>query len=128
MCSKDDMRTRRASSLDALASLVKIGLASSESQTRLASETMRCARIAAIMAVKSGLVTWDDVDDITQSITLKSWRYLQRWESSKGGWSTYVGKIAQSVIGDYGRRNGRRQDAENAYRDMNSSELGADDE
>ena len=115
-------KARKRVGVDVLAMLVKNRLASEKAEQSLAMATMRCARITAIMAAQKGLIPWNEVDDIAQATVLRAWEYLGHWNATKGAWTTYVSRIARSVIGDYGRRTGRRKMAEDGYRELTQEE------
>jgi len=112
---KVNKMSRPLTEIDIMALMAKHGIASEKLSNDLAAETIKNAKIVACIAARRGLVPWAEVEDIIQATAEKAWKYLKSWNSTKSSWLTYVSCIAKSIIGDYGRKSCRRQEAENLY-------------
>jgi DNA-directed RNA polymerase specialized sigma24 family protein len=93
-----------ASSVNNLATLYRLGLATAAQAEALAAETIRIAQISCRVACRQQRLRQADMDDVVQIIAIKALGLADRWDLQRASWRTYVSVIARSAIGDQGRK------------------------
>ncbi|MDY0176196.1 MAG: sigma factor [Lentisphaeria bacterium] len=96
-------------SINYLATMAKLGLASPAQMEELGRGTLAIARCAVRVACQRQLLRRDDIEDVVQATCIKALRRLPKWQLEKGQWQTYVSVIAASAVADQGRRYKRDQ-------------------
>lgn len=96
-------------SVNELATLYMLGLATSDQENQLASKTMSVCLTVAGLAVGAGKIQRDDVYDVAANAAVRALARIQKWDPARAGWKTYVSYIARSEVGNQQRRYQRQQ-------------------
>ena len=96
-------------SVNELATLYVLGLATAEQENLLAGETLSVCLTVAGLAAGAGKIQRDDVRDVAADAAVRAFERIRKWDPARAGWKTYVSFIAKSEVGNQQRRYQRRQ-------------------
>jgi len=91
-------------SLQHLATLVHLGIASASQTNELAERSIRICIICVGRACKCGKIRKSDIDDVVQDAIIRAFKYIERWNAARSKWITYLSIITASSIGEQQRK------------------------
>ena len=95
-------------SVNELATLYMLGLATSDQENQLASETMSVCLTVAGLAVGAGKISGMTCTTSPPMPQCAPW-LASKWDPASAGWKTYVSYIARSEVGNQQRRYQRQR-------------------
>lgn len=102
-------------SINDMATICKMGIADGGVGDALARHTMEICRKAVNGSRWARMLSHADIDDIVIIAAARAIDRLDRWDSSRAAWVTYVSVITRSAIQDHLRHEHRRSQAVEAY-------------